>query len=308
MAGMREVLAVEWDDNKVRTFEANFPEVPLFHGDIHDLSVDKALQLSGLKPGELDIFDGSPPCQGFSMAGHRILNDSRNTLFREYVRLLKGFQPKTFVFENVKGMTTGKMKPVFRQVREELEASGYQIRAQILTASNFGVPQKRQRVYIIGIRNDLGITPPVIHGTRRPVTAGEACFGADPSIPDKTLHTQYKGWWEHISIGKSANEIDPKGHGYTSMQKNGPSKPAQTLRAQTTTNGYAAAIHWREARVLSVAEGKRLSSFPDEFQVLPHPQIKQGDYVKAWESVGDCVPPFMAAEVARQILEVINGS
>ena len=101
MAGFRELLAVEWDDNAVETFKLNFPDVPVYQGDIAKLSVDEVLRITELKIGELDVFDGSPPCQGFSTAGKRQLDDPRNQLFREYVRLLRGLRPKVFIMENV---------------------------------------------------------------------------------------------------------------------------------------------------------------------------------------------------------------
>ena len=107
MAGYRELLAVEWDDHAVETFKANFPDVPVYHGDIAKLSVEEALRITGLKPGELDVLDGSPPCQGFSTAGKRKMDDSRNQLFREYIRLLRGLQPKVLIMENVSGMVKG---------------------------------------------------------------------------------------------------------------------------------------------------------------------------------------------------------
>lgn len=154
MAGFRELLAVEWDDNAVQTFKLNFPEVPIYHGDIGKLSVDEVLQLTGLKPGELDVLDGSPPCQGFSTAGKREFGDTRNQLFREYVRLLRGLRPKAFVMENVSGMVKGKMKLIFAEVLRELKASGYAVKARLLNAMYFGVPQSRERMIFIGVRDD----------------------------------------------------------------------------------------------------------------------------------------------------------
>ena len=124
MAGFRELLAVEWDDNAVETFKLNFPGVPVYHGDIAKLSVDECLSMAGIEPGQLDILDGSPPCQGFSTAGKRIMDDPRNQLFREFVRLLRGLRPKVFVMENVSGMVKGKMKLVFVEILKELKASG----------------------------------------------------------------------------------------------------------------------------------------------------------------------------------------
>jgi site-specific DNA-cytosine methylase len=104
MAGFRELLAVEWDKHAVETFRLNFPGVPVWQGDIADLSVEECLRIAGIEPGQLDVFDGSPPCQGFSTAGRRRMEDGRNQLFREYVRLLRGLRPKVLVMENVSGM------------------------------------------------------------------------------------------------------------------------------------------------------------------------------------------------------------
>ena len=155
MAGFRELLAVEWDDNAVATFRLNFPDVPVYHGDIARLSVEQALEMTGLQPGELDVFDGSPPCQGFSTAGKRQIDDPRNQLFREYVRLLRGLRPKVFVMENVSGMVKGKMKLVFVDILRELKASGYRVSARLLNAMYFNVPQSRERMIFIGVRDDL---------------------------------------------------------------------------------------------------------------------------------------------------------
>jgi len=155
MAGYRELLAVEWDDHAVETFRLNFPEVPVFHGDIAKLSVEECLKLSGLKPGGLDVLDGSPPCQGFSTAGKRRMDDGRNQLFREYVRLLRGIQPKVLVMENVSGMVKGKMKLIFAEILRELKESGYHVSGRLMNAMYYGVPQSRQRMIFIGVRSDL---------------------------------------------------------------------------------------------------------------------------------------------------------
>lgn len=159
MAGYRELLAVEWDDNAAETFRLNFPDVPLHHGDIAALSVETCLEMTGLQPGELDVLDGSPPCQGFSTAGKRQMHDSRNSLFREYVRLLRGLKPKAFVMENVPGMVKGKMRLIFVEILKELKASGYRVSARLMNAMYFNVPQSRERMIFVGVREDLGIEP-----------------------------------------------------------------------------------------------------------------------------------------------------
>ena len=155
MAGFRELLAVEWDEHAVETFKANFPDVPVWQGDIAGLSVEECLRLTGLQPGELDVLDGSPPCQGFSTAGRRKMDDGRNQLFQEYVRLLRGLRPKVLVMENVSGLVKGKMKLIFVEILRELKASGYKVSARLMNAMYFGVPQSRERMIFIGVREDL---------------------------------------------------------------------------------------------------------------------------------------------------------
>ncbi len=156
MAGYRELLAVEWNDNAVDTFKLNFPDAPIYHGDIAKLSVEECLRLARVQPGELDLLDGSPPCQGVSIIGKRMLNDPRNQLFREFARLLRGLKPKVFVMENVPGLVKGKMKLLFAEIMRELKASGYQVKCKKLNAMYFNVPQSRKRLIFVGVREDLG--------------------------------------------------------------------------------------------------------------------------------------------------------
>jgi DNA (cytosine-5)-methyltransferase 1 len=118
MVGFRELLAVEWDDNAVETFKLNFPGVPVWQGDIAELSVEECPRITGLKPGELDVLDGSSPCQGFSTAGKR------------------------------------RMKVIFAEILRELKASGYHVSARLMNAMFFGVPQSRERMIFVGGRQE----------------------------------------------------------------------------------------------------------------------------------------------------------
>lgn len=188
MAGFRELLAVEWDNNAVDTFRLNFPDVPVYHGDIAKLGIDECLRLAGIKPGELDIFDGSPPCQGFSTAGKRAMDDPRNSLFKEYVRLLRGLRPKVFVMENVSGMVKGKMKLIFVEILKELKAIGYKVSARLLNAMYFHVPQSRQRIIFIGVRDDLGIEPSHPKAEEKPIAVKDTLLNV--SIDEFRLLTE----------------------------------------------------------------------------------------------------------------------
>lgn len=103
----------EWDDNAVEVYKANFPEANVWHGDIADLGVDEALAIANIEIGELDILDGSPPCQGFSFMidrGRKTANDPRNSGVLEEQRLIEGMQPKTFIMENVGAMVKGHLR------------------------------------------------------------------------------------------------------------------------------------------------------------------------------------------------------
>lgn len=287
MAGFRELLAVEWDDNAVQTFKLNFSDVPVYHGDIAKLSVDQVLGMTGLEPGELDVFDGSPPCQGFSTAGKRQLDDPRNQLFREYVRLLRGLRPKVFVMENVSGMVKGVMKLVFAEILRELRASGYKVSARLLNAMYFNVPQSRERMIFIGVRDDLGIEPSHPKGESVPVTVGEAISSIEiPAyeMKETELTELYKKYWNESEQGKSVGKLDKN-------RRVAVNKPCQTLQK---SEGNGGAYHPTECRSFSTSELKRLSSFPDNFVFSKNRRY-------AIQRIGNSVPPLFMRSIARHI-------
>ena len=272
MAGFRELLAVEWDDNAVATFKANFPDVPVYHGDIAKLSVDRVLEMTGLKSGELDVFDGSPPCQGFSTAGKRMIDDPRNQLFREYVRLLRGLKPKVFVMENVSGMIKGKMKLIFVEILKELKASGYRVSARLLNAMYFGVPQSRERVIFIGVRGDLGIEPSHPKAESAPIALNTICPDALGS-KSQQINTDSSSLNPHVTIQKLSFLKE------TLLTKDGRREPTKK-------------------------ELMAISSFYDDF-------LFSGDKREYWERIGNSVPPLfmrsIAMHIRRHILALCQG-
>lgn len=288
MAGFRELLAVEWDDNAVETFRLNFPEVPVYHGDIGKLTVEECLQLAGVKPGELDVFDGSPPCQGFSTAGKRQMDDSRNQLFREYVRLLRGLQPKVFVMENVSGMVKGKMKLIFAEILRELKASGYRVSARLMNAMYFGVPQSRQRMIFIGVREDIGKEPSHPHAETCPVSIANAWerLIQDDYTPDIRPYAIGHEWHQIRIGGKSAR--------YFSLVRPIETKPCPTLTKGCGQIGMASVVHPYECRKLTLAESKRVASFPDAI-------LFAGTWGNSTERIGNSVPPLFMRAIAEHI-------
>lgn len=298
-AGGKELLAVEWDDNAVETFKLNFPGIPVYYGDIAKLSIDECLQLAGIQPGKLDILDGSPPCQGFSTAGKRQMSDSRNQLFQEYVRLLRGLKPKVFVMENVSGLVKGKMKLIFAEIMRELKASGYRVKCQLMNAMYFNVPQSRERVIFIGVREDLDIEPSHPKAQARPITVEDALKGIVPKT-----YVDLTGWglkaWNVVGEGMDLGKYDVpfakgfEGHGH---HKVSPREVCPTIKKHPAFTNTAL-MHWLLPRSMAIEELKILSSFPNSFQLI-------GDFKEQWARIGNSVPPRFMQAIAEHIRDNI---
>lgn len=293
MAGYKELLAVEWDNNAVETFKLNFPDVPVYHGDIAKLTADECMELSGIGKYELDVFDGSPPCQGFSTAGKRKFDDPRNSLFIEYARLLNDLQPKVFVMENVTGMVKGYMKQAYLQVVKTLRDCGYKAKGQVMNAMYFNVPQNRERVIIIGVREDLGIEPSHPKPQTRPVGVGTIESKSSPRLDHSE---RVKALWCKLKPGMSGDELPESGGNWFGLQKVHPSRPCPTvLKGWTAGTGL---LHWEENRFLSTPELSQIASFGIEYKWAGNPK----NHV---ERIGNSVPPKLMKAIAEHIRENI---
>lgn len=131
------------------------PEPVILQEDITKLSTEKILEAGNLHVGETTVITGGPPCQGFSMAGQRMIDDPRNNLFKEFVRVVKEALPKLFVFENVPGLVSMAKGDIIKQICEEFANRGYNVAWKLLNAADYGVPQNRIRVIMIGRRIDM---------------------------------------------------------------------------------------------------------------------------------------------------------
>lgn len=177
-AGYDVRFATDIDADAVESYRRNFPRTLCEAADIRQLTVDDVLQRIGLKPGELDILLGGPPCQGFSSAGVKAGGDPRNSLLRHYVRLLEGLRPKWFVMENVEGLlTNGGGLHVRDTVAAFLEA-GYSLNVEKVYAQGYGIPQRRKRVLIVGNRlgHDFSFPEPVTRFSGSIFRKGEITF------------------------------------------------------------------------------------------------------------------------------------
>ncbi len=178
-AGFKSILASDIDENCQKTFATNFPQVPFLCGDLSDFTKDDFDAI--IEEQDVDVIIGGPPCQGFSLANKRrnkISEDPRNKLFYQFVKTINWYNPKAFVMENVKGLLSMQHGDVIRTIVDAFTHAGregYNVRFKVLKSVEYGVPQLRERVIIIGIRNDLDIVPEFPHtSVFVPVTVDDA--------------------------------------------------------------------------------------------------------------------------------------
>ncbi|GGD11955.1 DNA cytosine methyltransferase [Aureimonas glaciei] len=165
-AGFETVFASDIDVASGMTYRRNHPEAEFHVGDVHQLSGDAIMKATGLVRGELDLLAGGPPCQGFSIIGARSLDDPRNDLFRQFIRIASELRPRSILIENVPGLMTFKNGDAMRQISEAFAEAGYSCSFAELLAAQYGAPQMRWRMVFVGFRNDLGI--PRDHGIPEP--------------------------------------------------------------------------------------------------------------------------------------------
>ena len=144
------VAANEILPNMAKAYSLNHPTVKVYAEDIKDFSADKIEKDLGIKPSEIDIIVGGPPCQAYSTVGKRLIDDPRGKLFQEYYRVLKEFNPKLFLFENVKGLLSMQDGELLKTIISLFESLGYKVKYKLLNAADYGAPQIRERVIIIG--------------------------------------------------------------------------------------------------------------------------------------------------------------
>lgn len=321
-----EVLCVnEFIPEAQRAYNRNYPDTPIFPQDIRELRGEDILKRVGLKIGELDVFDGSPPCSSFSMAGLREegwgktkkYSDSEqrtDDLFFEYIRILKELQPKTFIAENVKGLTLGEAFNILGNgqmniwgteedtIYYKLVDAGYKVSYKVLNAADYGVPQARERIIFVGVRNDIPGDPVF------PQPFG-GFVSSSNSIKDIVLtheekidlnkagrELKFEELWKETDPGKSFSEACKRLYnksGWFSQTKLHPDQPSCTI----TTHSEVIS-HWSECRLFSIKEISRFCSFPDDY-------FSGDDYLKQFERFGRAVPPLMMKAIAECLYENI---
>lgn len=309
MAGYNILWANEFIPAAQEVYKLNHKNTYLDCRDIRNVTPKEILNKINLEVGELDVFEGSPPCASFSHCGLgskewgniKKYSDTKqrvDNLFFEYARILEGLQPKVFVAENVKGLIEGHGKGYFKLISKRLKECGYNIKVKLLNAVNLGVPQRRQRIIFIGVRNDLNINPTFPKPLPYIYNLDDAIKGI---IPDNNIsrllkksNITYKLWKLTDSRNKSKSFQEAyqkyynKGNFFTHI-KSSYNEPVQTVVA-TVTSSY----HPTEPRSFTINELKRIFTFPDDFKLV-------GTVDQQWERIGRSVPPVMMFHIADTI-------
>jgi DNA (cytosine-5)-methyltransferase 1 len=289
MEGYVPIFATDKDPLARDSFLANHPRVPFEVGCLqHEMeAIVEKLFATGLKPGELDVLAGSPPCVVFSMASKRKFGERRKhagtgcedvieRLFYDFIKLAGVIRPKVVVAENVMGMIKGGEAQWYaRDIAKRFAARGYRIEDIVLDARWLGVPQRRERVFIVGIREDLGLDP--ARDLVWPTPSDYHRYAVRDALPE-------------VAYGEGWN-YGPKHHRAD--------EPAPTIMA---SDGLQK-IEWFDASGNQIIfpdhlDLKRLGGFPDDF-ILPKNRRE------ARKRIGNCVVPPMAAAIARSVRDLL---
>lgn len=314
-AGYKVLVASEFMEKAADTYEANAPSTVVLRDDVRGISGADLLRHAGLGVGELDLFDGSPPCSSFSFSGLRTkawgeekhyssgTHQRTDDLFFEYIRLIEDIKPKVFVAENVASLGMGTAKGYFVEIFRAMQACGYRVGAAQIVGEKLAIPQKRNRMIFVGVREDLGKDPVFPKPIDGRVTIGQACAGVTPPKVGEYQAlregTRTRQAWDRTDIFYDSGNLR---HAYRSFFgfdarynwfRLNPNDTAQTITAKV-----ACLCHWSEPRTLSIHEAKRLSTFPDDFALT-------GKFTDQWERVGRAVPPMMMAHIGQTIAEEI---
>lgn len=313
-AGFETIGLIEVDKSASETLKINRPSWNVINEDIVNISSLDLEEYFSIKKGELDLISGGAPCQSFSYAGNRLgLEDSRGTLFYHYALFLKKLQPKMFLFENVKGLISHDKGRTFKTICAIFKQEGYTINQKILNAWNYGVAQKRERLIMVGIRNEL--TDKIIFSYPEPYENKPVLRDVLLDVPESegTRYSEHKqkifeivppgGYWrdipEHIAKDymKSCWNM---GGGRTGILRrlslDEPSLTVLTSPSQKQTDR----CHPLEPRPFTIRENARCQSFPDDWAFY-------GSVGQQYKQVGNAVPVNLAKEVGVKIREALEG-
>jgi len=273
------VWANDLDENACLTFRRNLGD-QIIAGDIN-----RILASGNSLPRKADVVLGGFPCQDFSHAGKRRgFSADRGILYQSMAEVIKRTKPKLFVAENVRGLLTMDHGEAFKAIVDYFEKLGYRVASQLYTAADYEVPQKRERVLIVGTKK--GVLPSFDHP--KPKLKKDKWIPLKKAIGD--LEHEVEGARPNHYWSKARKN---KGQGNSTVSQN---KPGPTMRAEHHGN---IEWHWNEKRRLSAREAARIQSFPDDF--VFHPSTSS-----AYRQIGNAVPPVMAWHIAKHVQSFLD--
>lgn len=318
MAGFHVLWANEFVAEARDSYSANHPTTILDGRDIRKIDPCEVLKTIGIKPGELDLLDGSPPCCAFSTAGarergwgkkHKYSETTQSNiedLFFEYVRFIHTIKPKVFVAENVSGLVKGTAIGYFKMIIRAMKNEGYNVSARLVNAAYLGVPQARERLIFIGVRSDLK-KPPVFP---KPLPYSYTVRDALENVKNDKAELEYRNEeFKKYAFGRVLEKIplNPAkpisgssimNGSYFNLIRESMFAPCTTICQVGGQDGVATVCHPTENRKFTTAEIKRLTSLPDDY-------ILTGQIGQKWERAARMVPPVMMMHIAKTIQEKI---
>ena len=285
---------------------------------------------------KIDVIVAGTPCQGFSMAGPRNPNDPRNKLFLQLLKFVKTFKPRLFVMENVPGILTMDNGKVIERIKDSFSEIGYTIQYKVLTASEFGVPQDRKRIFIIGTQEEIPSEKLFPNSKRTKVSVKEALsdlafLGINEKAyqhkkkPQSRFQSRMRKRTTKIFNHESCNHsikvqkrfsLIPPGNDGRKVLKNSDTKKRDYYRmhpkitSRTITTIPEDFIHYEHNRIPTVREMARLQSFPDDFEFLGSKMTggkRRKTSCPQYTQVANAVPPLLAEAVFKKIKHVITN-
>ncbi len=313
-AGFNTRALVESDSYCCETLRTNkskfFPNAQIFESKIENISPTQILECIGLPSNEITLISGGPPCQGFSIAkiskGGRHLDDPRNGLFRHFVKFVEYIHPKAFLMENVPGLKTMEKGSVLKSILTAWEDIGYKVHFRVLNAADYGVPQRRRRLIIVGFSDSNHFDFPSRTYSAEPnnpdgllpyVTIGETFSHLTREMPNQELPRHTKAKIARLAVIKPGSAW--KGWHYRDQLY----QPSRTVTGHCRDDW----VHPVEPRTGTVRELAALQSFPNDYEFKgPIMGLNFVKYNFQYRQVGNAVPVLFAKAIGESILNALN--
>ncbi|WP_241003793.1 DNA cytosine methyltransferase [Lactococcus taiwanensis] len=305
-AGFKNIFAVEHDKQISKTYKKNFPDNNLLVTDIKKITESEINDLVG--NNKVDVVVGGPPCQGFSLAGKNgrtFVDDERNYLFKEFIRFVSVIKPKMFVMENVARMASHNKGETIKEIKSSFEELGYIVQHKVLQAADYGIPQKRQRVFVVGSKLEGFEYPEVFE---KQISVKEAigdlprlASGQKSSIPNHNAMNHSEQMLKKMSYIKDGGDRKdiPENLRPVTGDIRKYIRYNSKLPSVTVTGDMRKIFHYEQNRALTCRELARLQSFPDDF-------IFEGNSISVQQQIGNAVPPKLGFVVANEVKKVLR--